>query len=344
MKVAPATTDFETAYEKQKKEMTKQKVDCAVETPKTGESCDAREEKTNTCLGYASRLSPYPHKGVTGLPEIEDSARAIKSKLRRLVNMVRSATSVVALTGAGISTSAGIPDFRGPRGIWTLEDEETKRRKKQRTQASRARPRARRPNESSDISGATFEAALPTKTHHALVALERAGKLSFCATQNVDGLDLRAGMARDKLAILHGCVFTERCEDCAAEYVRDSDVGGISFQPTGRLCDECGGTLRDTVLDWEDDLPESEWDMTMRAFRQADLALCLGTSLRITPAADLPLEARQFVIVNLQETPYDKQAALVIRARVDEVMSFLLEEFDLHLPQHSDLLHQSTGG
>lgn len=318
---------------------TKKKMDSAVRTCRTVEAGEANGEKANTCLGYASRLSPYPHKGVTGLPEIEDSARAIKAKLRRLVDMVRSAASVVALTGAGISTSAGIPDFRGPRGIWTLEDEEAKRRKKQRTQVLQ---RSRRRKEKTDISGATFEDAVPTKTHRALVALERAGKLSFCATQNVDGLDLRAGMARDKLAILHGCVFTERCENCATEYVRDHDVGGISFQPTGRLCDKCGGTLRDTVLDWEDDLPDGEWDMTMRAFRQADLALCLGTSLRITPAADLPLEATQFVIVNLQETPHDKQAALVIRARVDDVMSFLLEELDLHLPQQADLALPSS--
>ncbi|KAJ8614462.1 hypothetical protein CTAYLR_000833 [Chrysophaeum taylorii] len=285
---------------------------------------------TNTCLGYASRLSAYPHKGVTGLPEREDTARVLKPKLARLAELVRSARGVVALTGAGISTAAGIPDFRGPKGIWTLEDEGKKRKRRE---SKNGTSRRRRRDDDEDVSGASFESAAPTTTHMALAALAEAGKLTLCATQNVDGLHFASGLPRAKLAILHGCVFTEKCEACGSEYVRDHDVGGISFKPTGRACDEpCGGVLRDTVLDWEDDLPEEEWDRTEAAFRDADLALCLGTSLRITPAADLPLSAKRFVIVNLQETPHDRQAALVIRAKVDAVMSFLLAELNLALP------------
>lgn len=266
----------------------------------------------NTCLGYASRLSAYPHKGVTGLPEIEDTPRQFKSKMRRLVEMVKSAKSVVALTGAGISTSAGIPDFRGPRGIWTLED-----------QAKKATKKRRRRNDD-EGEGSSFEDAVPTKTHLGLAELERKGKMTLCATQNVDDLHLKSGFPREKLAILHGCVFTERCRRCDKEYVRPVDVGGVSFKPTGRQCDDCGDDLVDTVLDWEDELPDREWDKTQEAFERADLALCLGTSLRITPAADLPLQAKEFVIVNLQETPHDRKARLVIRARVDDVMTNLL--------------------
>lgn len=279
----------------------------------------------NTCLGYASRLSAYPHKGVTGLPEMEDTKRALKSKLSRLADLVRNASSVVALTGAGISTSAGIPDFRGPRGIWTLEDVQRKKKSKK----SRAR---RRQEDDSSVVGATFESARPTATHMALVALERAGKLTLCATQNVDNLHLASGFPRSKLAILHGCVFTEKCEGCGKEYVQDHDVGGISFKPTGRRCEACGGVLRDTVLDWDDAIPDDEWEKTQAAFSSADLALCLGTSLRITPAADLPLEAAEFVVVNLQETPHDKEAALVVRGRVDVIMTDLLAQLGLELP------------
>ena len=267
----------------------------------------------NTCLGYAARLSPYEHKGVTGLPETEDSERALKRKLKRLVALVKDASKVVALTGAGISTSAGIPDFRGEKGIWTLEKKKRKRRR------------------DDDIEGASFETAQPTTTHRALVALAANGKLTWCATQNVDGLHLTSGFPRSKLAILHGCVFTERCEPCDKEFVRSFDVGGISFQPTGRQCDVCTSDLVDTILDWDDDLPDREWNPTSDAFDDADVALCLGTSLRITPAADLPLKAKAFVIINLQQTPHDSQATLVIRARVDRVMTHLLNELNIPL-------------
>lgn len=99
----------------------------------------------------------------------------------------------------------------------------------------------------------------------------------------------------------------------------------MSFQPTGRNCDFCGGVLRDTLLDWEDPLPEDDLERSEQHCKKADLALCLGTSLRIQPAASLPLMAKRMVIVNLQVTPYDQDAALVIRGRVDEVMEGVMQ-------------------
>ena len=211
-----------------------------------------------------------------------------------------------------MSTSAGLPDFRGPKGIWTLEDEAKKKKRKK-----------ARPPDLASISGASFETVRPTFTHDALVALERAGSLDFLATQNVDGLHRRSGFPRNKLGVLHGCVFTEKCETCGTEAFHDVDLGGVSFQPTGNACGTCGGVMRDTVLDWDDGLPPAEWGPAERAFGAADVCLALGTSLRIIPAADMPALADRFVIVNLQETPHDGAAALVVRARVDAVMERL---------------------
>jgi mono-ADP-ribosyltransferase sirtuin 6 len=265
----------------------------------------------NTCGGYAARLSDYRHKGVTGLPETEDAPDVLDEKMRELIALVRAARSVVVMTGAGVSTSAGLPDFRGPAGIWTLEDEARKKRKKA------------RPVDLAGISGASFETCVPTLTHRALVALEKHGTLDFLATQNVDGLHRRSGFERSKLGVLHGCVFTERCEVCGHEAFHDTDLGGVSFQPTGNTCETCRGTMRDTVLDWDDSLPSAEWGPAEAAFGKADLCLALGTSLRIIPAADMPALADKFVIVNLQETPKDGEAALVIRAKVDGVMARL---------------------
>uniref|UniRef100_A0A7S3NLP1 protein acetyllysine N-acetyltransferase n=1 Tax=Aureoumbra lagunensis TaxID=44058 RepID=A0A7S3NLP1_9STRA len=287
-----------------------------------------KEAERTTVLGYASRLSAYANRGVTGLPELHDNARVLKTKLKTLKALVQAASNVVALTGAGISVAAGIPDFRGPQGIWTLED-------KAKREGDKRKKRKKNKIESVDtsIAGASFETAEPTKTHLALVALQKAGKLSFCATQNVDRLHITSGMPRDRLAILHGCVFTEQCETCDYEVVHDRDLGGVSFQSTGNLCPRCGDNMRDTVLDWNDGIQDQEWEPSVSEFKNADLALCLGTSLRITPAADLPLMSKKFVIINLQQTPLDDRAALIIRANVDDVLTTLLSDLGISMRQ-----------
>ena len=277
--------------------------------------------------GYAARLKDYPNKGVCGLPELTETKRAFLLKTKRLACWIKEAQRIVVLTGAGISTSSGIPDFRGPSGIWTREKARGRHKKKNWERESESasissagRKRPREPAVSMD-----FSLAKPTLTHKAITRLATLGLIRFCITQNVDGLHRRSGLPRAKHAVLHGCVFTEKCEDCNSEFFRDTDVGGMSFQKTGRKCEKCNGDLRDTLLDWEDQLPESDLERSTAECKEADLVLCLGTSLRIEPAGSLPTLAKKFVIVNLQETPYDNKAALLIRARVDDVMQSLME-------------------
>jgi len=289
----------------------------------------------------------------------------------RLVELVKECRGrIVALTGAGISTSAGIPDFRGPRGIWTLERREERRKgKKRRREEPRLLPvvqnngnsndsnkKAKRGGDDNygirdpdsvasapsktesavgcananaskggDNNAMDFAGAEPTYTHRAVARLVREGVFRFVVTQNVDGLHRRSGLSRAHHAVLHGCAFTEKCEDCGAEHFRDFDCGGMSFQVTGRQCQLCAGRLRDTLLDWEDELPEDDLERATAECEGADLVLCLGTSLRIDPAGKLPTLARKYAIVNLQETPYDKDAALVIGSRVDDIMKRLME-------------------
>ena len=275
--------------------------------------------------GYASRLSAYPNKGVVGLPENYDSKRVLNIKLQRLTEMVEACNKVVILTGAGISTAANIPDFRGPNGIWTLEKKlqsKARRNKKQKLLHHHV-------PESDEVTTTKmdFSDAKPTLTHRAITFLAMKGKLQYCITQNVDGLHKRSGLSRDYHAALHGCVFTEKCHKCHAEYFGDRDCGGMSFQPTGNKCqmEGCDGDLHDTLLDWEDLLPEADLKRANHEAEDAELMLCLGTSLRIQPVGNFPLRAKRFVIVNLQETPIDEDAALVIRATVDVVMDELLK-------------------
>ncbi|GMI07645.1 hypothetical protein TrVE_jg13121 [Triparma verrucosa] len=322
--------------------------------------------------GYAARLSEYKNKGVVGLTERFDSSRVLESKLDRLHKLLVSSKSVVVLTGAGISTSAGIPDFRGPKGIWTLEEKakaEKERAKRKKGSSSKADAKKQKTPAASDEPGSLvtvdttddsstsplpstasattiattaattpppsdlFQVVPPTPTHMALAKLVQLNHIDYIITQNVDGLHLRSGVPRNKLSILHGDCFTEKCEKCGYEYFRDFDIGGVSFRKTGRTCEQpgCEGALRDTILDWEDELPEEDFGLAEDKCDEADLVLALGTSLRIIPAGQLPLRAKKFVVVNLQNTPYDDKAELVIAAKVDEVMNDLCSRLNVTL-------------
>lgn len=244
------------------------------------------------------------------------------------------------LTGAGISTNAGILDFRGPKGIWTKEEiarknlkrgdiHNRKRRKKNTTKDGKDGGNKERndtskncdvidlcdsdENDSQTLKPSNkekrqdlidkegdeslnstkcqlaFESAIPTKTHRSITRLTDLGIIKYVITQNVDGLHRRSGLPRSKLAILHGCLFTEKCDKCGMEYFRDFDVGGVSFQKTGRKCDGdgCNGDLCDTILDWEDELPEVDWAMSQDHCQNSDLVIAVGTSLRIEPGKSI---------------------------------------------------------
>ncbi|XP_058284902.1 NAD-dependent protein deacylase sirtuin-6 isoform X2 [Hylobates moloch] len=149
---------------------------------------------------------------------------------------------------------------------------------------------------------------------------------------------------RDKLAELHGNMFVEECAKCKTQYVRDTVVGTMGLKATGRLCTvakarglrACRGELRDTILDWEDSLPDRELALADEASRNADLSITLGTSLQIRPSGNLPLATKRrggrLVIVNLQRTKHDRHADLRIHGYVDEVMTRLMKHLGLEIP------------
>ncbi|XP_048019293.1 NAD-dependent protein deacetylase sirtuin-6 isoform X3 [Megalobrama amblycephala] len=244
-------------------------------------------------VNYAAGLSPYADKGICGLPEVFDSPEELKTKVETLAQWIKESQYMVVHSGAGISTSTGIPDFRGPKGVWTMEE------------------RGETPH-----FNTTFEDARPSVTHMALLQLQRAGHLKYLISQNVDGLHLRSGFPRDRLSELHGNMFVEECEKCGKQYVRDTVIGVMGLKPTGRYCDvtrsrglrSCRGKLISTILDWEDSLPDRDLNRADEACRRADLALTLGTSLQIKPSGDLPLLTKRtggkVVIVNLQPTKH----------------------------------------
>ncbi|XP_051990365.1 NAD-dependent protein deacylase sirtuin-6-like [Xyrauchen texanus] len=285
-------------------------------------------------VNYAAGLSPYVDKGICGLPEVFDSSDELKNKVETLAQWIRESQYMVVHSGAGISTSTGIPDFRGPNGVWTMEE------------------RGETPH-----FNTTFEEARPSLTHMALLQLQRAGYLKYLISQNVDGLHLRSGFPRDRLSELHGNMFVEECEKCGKQYVRDTVIGVMGLKPTGRFCEEmrsrglrsCRGKLISTILDWEDSLPDRDLNRAEEASRRADLALTLGTSLQIKPSGDLPLLTKRaggkVVIVNLQQTKHDKHAHLRIHGYVDEVMGQLMKLLGLEVPEWAGpTLCENSGG
>ncbi|MBI3998082.1 MAG: Sir2 family NAD-dependent protein deacetylase [Armatimonadetes bacterium] len=224
------------------------------------------------------------------------------------------------MTGAGVSTGSGLPDFRSPGGLWASVDP---MRVASRTAFDRDpagfyrfyRERLDR-----------LSRAAPNPAHHALAALERSGVLLAVITQNVDGLHHAAGSAA--VIELHGNLREAVCTGCGE--IRPIEVVRSALE-AGTLprCERCGGLWKPNVVLFEDLLPQDAWWAAMQAARQADVMLVAGSSLQVTPAAFLPQETLdaggRLIIVNREPTPCDRRAAVTIHDDVTRVLPAIAE-------------------
>jgi mono-ADP-ribosyltransferase sirtuin 6 len=218
----------------------------------------------------------------------------------------------VVFTGAGISTDSGIPDFRGPEGVWTRRD------------AGLPAPRWQIPP--GQIK--------PNPSHLALVELQRLGKLRFLITQNTDDLHRRSGIRRELLAELHGNGQLMRCLGCDRLYTRQeagwyTKKWGPGYRtqkpvPGQPACAACGGRLVSSVVNFGDPLPQREYELAEVHARRCDLMLVLGSSLLVQPAASLVGLAHKsgarIVLINRGKTPYDRAATLRVWTGIGEVI------------------------
>ncbi|CAA9456638.1 MAG: NAD-dependent protein deacetylase of SIR2 family [uncultured Rubrobacteraceae bacterium] len=247
------------------------------------------------------------------MPEEQRRAQQIEAIARWIINWKH----IVVFTGAGISTDSGIPDFRGPNGVWTRRD------------AGVPAPRWRVPPGQVE----------PNLSHLSLVELQRLGRLQFLITQNTDNLHRRSGIRPELLAELHGNGQLMRCLGCKRTYTRqevgwDRDRWGPGYRTqkpiTGQpVCADCGGRLVSSVVNFGDSLPHKELALAEHHARHCDLMVVLGSSLMVEPAASLVglalKSGTQVILVNQGKTPYDSAVTLRSWAGIGEVIPQAVE-------------------
>jgi NAD-dependent deacetylase len=233
-------------------------------------------------------------------------ARALLDRARR----------VVVLTGAGISTDSGIPDFRGPQGVWTKDPAAEKAAHISHYLADpEVRAAAwRRRADGPDL------AVEPNPGHRALVELERSGRLHALITQNVDGLHLAAGSDPSLVVEVHGTVRDVMCLDCGDRAPMEAALARVRAGEVDPPCRRCGGILKSATISFGQNLVPEDLERAMLAARRADLLLAVGTTLSVFPAADVvPLAVAHgapVVIVNGSPTAMDDLADVLIRGSI----------------------------
>ena len=182
--------------------------------------------------------------------------------------------------------------------------------------------------------------AIPSVTHMALVELARHKLLHFVVSQNTDGLHLRSGLPSVMLAELHGNSNLETCQKCQTKYLRDfrtRTAAQVHDHATNRKCTKCGSILHDSIINFGENLPTYELETSFENANQADVCLVLGSSLRVTPAADIPKIVGQrggkLAIGNLQTTPLAQLAKLNIHTMCDDLMKRLMAKLNIPIPE-----------
>lgn len=216
----------------------------------------------------------------------------IDQRIQTFAQWLYESKYLVVFTGAGISTESGLPDFRGPNGLWTRRDK-----------GLPPRPMA-----------VLWDEVEPNAGHHAIMELQRLGKLKFLISQNVDNLHLKSGIKQELLAELHGNITKLRCINCGNLINRTEALKSCS----------CGGELVKSVVDFGEPLPEKDLRFSYEHSRKSDLFVVVGSSLVVTPAADMPQEAllsgARLVIINQGETPFDRMVSLRFFESIGDVL------------------------
>lgn len=238
-----------------------------------------------------------------------------------LADLIRGSGRIVALTGAGISTESGIPDFRSPGGLWTRGIKPITYQDFVASEEMRLEDWRRRFRMNAD-----FAAAQPNAGHVALARLGGEGRLLGLVTQNIDRLHARAGVPPEMLIEIHGNSASGRCLDCRAPMALDVVQRIIDTTGTSPRC-ACGGLVKAAIVSFGERIPDDLLKRARALAAQADLFLVIGSSLQVQPAATLPLVAKQsgatLAIINRDVTPLDHVADFALHCPIGSFFSAL---------------------
>ena len=272
--------------------------------------------------------------------EYFDSPEVLDKKVTQLAQMILESKHFTTFTGAGISTASGIPDYRSGAntvlptgaGCWETAANIQKARKEGKLYHA--------PAKKAEFN-MKISQAMPSKTHMAMVAMQDAGLLKHIISQNIDGLHRKSGIHGENISELHGNTNLEKCRKCGKDYMRDFKVSNpqIKGHGTGRKCDNgnCKGDLYDSIINFGENLNEYILERGEQMGYASDIMLCMGSSLRVTPACDIPKDMTflggKMVICNLQKTPLDSYASLIIHAKCDDMIELLMKKLNMAIPQ-----------
>lgn len=242
--------------------------------------------------------------------------------LRRAVDALSGVGRILVFTGAGISTESGIPDFRGPNGLWTKLDPEDFTISRY-LRLPELRTRNWKMHARGELWGAR-STVLPNRAHLAIVDLDRAGQLAGCVTQNVDGLHLAAGLSASRVAELHGNVRRVVCVGCGEESPIEPVLERVDAGEEDPRCEKCGGILKTSTVMFGEVLPDTEMRKAWSFAGLAGGVLVVGSTVGVWPAAEIPMsmarEGKPLVIINQGETEADHLADVRLEDAAGEAL------------------------
>jgi NAD-dependent deacetylase len=267
------------------------------------------------------RPEGVPPAHPAGAPRRIDKNAVVHARYAEVTGWLGEARHLVVLTGAGISTESGIPDFRGPQGVWTKNPAAEKTATLQYYVNDRE---VRRQAWRNRVEGGGYWTAEPNAAHRALVELERKAALDLLVTQNVDGLHHAAGNSPEKVIEIHGNVREVKCLSCSWRAPMQVALDRVRAGEQDPDCPECGGILKSATISFGENLVPDDLARAHAAASRADLFLAIGTSLAVYPAAGLPEYAlangARLVVMNAEPTPFDDAAAVVVREQLGTVL------------------------
>jgi NAD-dependent deacetylase len=248
-----------------------------------------------------------------------------RENTQRLVDFIKRSNSILVFTGAGVSTGSGIPDFRGPNGVW-------KTKKPVYYQDFMASEDARAAYWEQKLEGwEKYRDAKPNPVHYAIARIEQAEKLLAVVTQNIDGLHEKAGTSPGRLIELHGTMNAVECQSCHRRENPDTYFGHFKEKKRPPLC-SCGGFMKSATISFGQSLRKEDLERAWQAVDQADFVIALGSTLSVTPAAHVPLQAAArgipYVIINSGATEHDGlgQVTLRLEGDVREILPQAVEQ------------------